>query len=388
MTDLPHKNQDVHVVDTQLTGNPKTTSWFTDYQEVLSRFPEQTLMGYVNYFNRFVHDPVTAEQSFYYNLNGKEDASVELSSVDNTNIDLAVYDKEEYWEADGNKLSAVKSSVHKAPITDPVESASLADVLDMDIQFVLYWVEEFRTVHETVKEELWSRLPKEKEGGAYNTENVYFNDFNESLFLLKDPEYIKDRTSLTPLDIYNMFEKGNPNVYNNVQRARLDADTFQVADELSNKTSALFKKNIFTQTTAVDRDSKHIKWDIIDPSLNTHGKPTGITTSDPYLDSKQALSQGNHTSHGHNLAADIHHDTRIDQNLLEVETIAEEILGHMKKVLEFLDKTRVNDTQHWGRFNFKVLVENIFTAVDQSKSILQNIFENDPLSVTKNDDLR
>ena len=104
MTDLPHKNQDVHVVDTQLTGNPKTTSWFTDYQEVLSRFPEQTLMGYVNYFNRFVHDPVTAEQSFYYNLNGKEDASVELSSVDNTNIDLAVYDKEEYWEADGLSL--------------------------------------------------------------------------------------------------------------------------------------------------------------------------------------------------------------------------------------------------------------------------------------------
>ena len=390
MSELPHKNHDAPVVDTQLTNNPKLTAWFTDYQEVIARFPHQTLISYVNNYNKYVHDPVKAEKDFYLNLNTHEDTPVKLSTVDNTDIDVEVYKDKQYWEDNGKSLDSIKSSVHKAEPADGdiVEEAALKDVLDLDIQFVLYWVEEFRCIHSAVKEEIWTDLPKELEGGAYNTDNIYCNDFNESMFLLGDSEYIKDRTTLTPLDVTNSFADGNPSMYNYTTRARLDEDTFETADELGNKTSSLFKKNIINHCMNIDRDVKNIVWDIKDKTDNTHSIPSGASDSvEPELDTTYALSIGNHSPHGHNLAADIHHAARVSNNNLDIQTKMEEILGHMKKVLEFLDKTRVKDTQKWGRFNHKLMIEQAFTSVDQAKSELHEIFEDVPLGTTKNTDL-
>ena len=127
-------------------------------------------------FTQHTHDPVTAESNFYQALNATDDESaVKLETVDNSNV--------KYEELSKTIPDSAKKR-HLDTSKPPVETAKLKDVSDMDVQFIMYWVEKFRCIHDTVKQEIWKALPKDTAGGKYNNENTYFNNFSESMFSL------------------------------------------------------------------------------------------------------------------------------------------------------------------------------------------------------------
>ena len=182
MSELPSKDIDPHVIDHQYYNNPKLELLFTDYQEVINEFPGESLLAFARKYVDATHDPLTQEKEFYSKLNAtSDDDAVKLKTIDNPNID---YDK-------------IKPSVNSFAFTqqpssevlEDIESYKLKDILDVNVQVILYWVEKFRCAHELVKNEYWSQYPKDDSNGYYNNKNTYFNNFNESMFCIRDSDY-------------------------------------------------------------------------------------------------------------------------------------------------------------------------------------------------------
>ena len=199
----PSKDIDPHIIDQPMLNNPKLALLFTDYQEVMNLFPGESLLAFARKYVDTTHDPVTSEKNFYLGLNN---AGIKLETIDNPNID---YDKLK-------EEAKIDDTEYTQPPEDATSEYKLEDVLDVDVQIILYWVEKFRCIHETVKQEIWSEIPKEDGGGAYDKTNTYFNNFNESFFSIRDDKYIKDRSSISYLDaaacIISTAQQAKPNV--------------------------------------------------------------------------------------------------------------------------------------------------------------------------------
>lgn len=362
-----YKNLDPMIVDTQLFNNPKFTTLFTDYQKILNNFPLESLIGYANKYINDVHDPVTEQKNFYIQLNEQNDnaASIQLSHIDNSNIDYDTLNGDEY-----KNLVQFDVSNYTAEISPVVETAKLLDVSDVDVQFILYWVEKFRCIHETVKNEVWSVIPRDTPGGMYNNENVYFNNFNESMFHLRDYQYIKNRTTISYLNVVTPREPYNKNLM-----TKLDSDTYNTSNDLSSKTGLQFYKNMMQLNLDRDRDARAITWS---GSNSTYPAWNGdsITFANTPID-----------AHGNNNVADTTHPPKVESNATAVQQKMNEILGDMKRVFDFLDKPAVTDTLNWGRFNHKMIINKVFKQIDQAHSDLHEIFPNKPLTLRKNHDL-
>lgn len=364
----PLKNLDTMIVDTQLFNNPKFTSLFSDYQKILNAFPLESLIGYANKYINDVHDPVTQQKNFYIQLNEQDDdsKSIQLEDFDNKNIDIDALKSDEYKQRIPETDETGEKYYADDP-TDPVESAKLLDVSDVDVQFILYWVEKFRCIHETVKKEVWSVIPRSTSDGNYNKDNVYFNNFNESMFHLRDFQYIKDRSSVSYLNIVTPREPYNKNMM-----MKIDEDTYNVSNDMSSKTGFKFYVNMFQMNLDRDRDSRVVSWSGSDSTWKSDSVTCANTSADP---------------HGNNNVADSPHVPRVESNATAVQQKMNEILGDMKRVFDFLDKSTVKDTLEWGRFNHQMLIGKIWRSIDQAHSDLHEIFPETPLSTRKNHDL-
>lgn len=362
------KNIDTMIVDTQLFNNPKFTSLFSSYQKILNAFPVESLIGYANKYINDVHDPVTQQKEFYVQLNEQDDdtKSIQLKDFDNDNIDMSILNGDNYTQLipetddDGDKYYTEEPSA-------PAESAKLLDVSDVDVQFILYWVEKFRCIHETVKQEVWSVIPKSDSVGNYDNKNVYFNNFNESMFHLRDFQYIKDRSSVSFLNIVTPRE-----TYNKNMMMKLDEDTYNVSNDMSSKVGFKFYVNLFQMNLDRDRDARAVSWSGQPSSWHNDSVTVANSPADP---------------HGNNNVTDSPHPTRIEANIEAVQLKMNEILGDMKRVFDFLDRSTVNDTLEWGRFNHQMLISKIWRGIDQAQCDLHEIFPETPLSTRKNQDL-
>ena len=360
MSDQPSKNLDPHIVDTHLLSNPKLMALFTDYQKVLNQFPQESLIASVHNFTQHTHDPVTAESNFYQALNATDDESaVKLETVDNSNVKYEELSKTIPDSAKKRYLDTSKP---------PVETAKLKDVSDMDVQFIMYWVEKFRCIHDTVKQEIWKALPKDTAGGKYNNENTYFNNFSESMFSLCDDKYVKTRSAISSADFVTPREQYIKNMVE-----KLDAETYNTANDMSSKTSLLFGANMFRMCIDYDRDARTtwVQNQKVDPTW--HADSIQVT-----VDPKQP--------HGNNNVTDSIHPARVgkQENIDAAQLKMNDLLGDMKRVLDFLDKNAINDTQTWGRFNHRVMFDRVWSQVDQSLTELREIFEETPLSTSSN----
>lgn len=357
MNEKPFKTIDPLIVDTQLVNNPKLMALFTDYQQVLNMFPGESLIAAANNFIRHTHDPVTAESEFYQALNSTDDEnSIKLETIDNPNID---YDKLKSGEG-------LNKGRHTEDPTDPPETAKLKDIVDPDVQFILYWVEKFRCIHDTVKAEIWNTIPKNDTGGGYSNENTYFNNFNESMFNLCDDKYIKNRSSISYQNPLTPREPFNKNM---VQK--LDAETYNTANDMSSKTGLMFSSNMFRIGIDYDRDSR-TTWfqdQVVYPQWHPDSMQVTVSPS---------------PAHGNNNVADSVHPARVTKNIDAAQLKMNEILGDMKRVLDFLDKNAVNDSQQWGSYNHSVIVNQVWMRVDQSLTELREISAKIPLSTTSN----
>lgn len=391
---MTKKTNDPELVDICLTNNPKLTAALTSYQNVLNIFPMESLISYTNNYNKHVHDPVTAEKEFYVNLNNQDELAVKLEYIDNPDIgDTSsesspgedIFKEEEYWEDKSITYEAVKENIYsdepnypwQLPGEKRAEEANLKSMLDIRTQFILFWVEKFRCIHETVKSEIFSEIPKDTEGGLYNKDNVYFNNFNESLFHLRDHIFIKDRTTNTLIDVEN--HKGSPSIYNKCQMNNLDPDTYDTAEELIRKSTLKFKSNIKNIAADLKKDEKYIQMDVKYPDTNTGPVHASIMTEDSiYLDPDTS------SSHGNNLVPDDKHPGRIENNLEAVQAKMVEILGDMKRVFDFLDKNTRENTEEWGKYKRFYFVEGVFMQVDQFANELKAMGTRKPLSTRSN----
>ena len=159
--------------------------------------------------------------------------------IDNPNID---YDKLK-------EEAKIDDTEYTQPPEDATSEYKLEDVLDVDVQIILYWVEKFRCIHETVKQEIWSEIPKEDDSGAYDKTNTYFNNFNESFFSIRDDKYIKDRSSISYLDAASPREQYNKNMM-----GKIDMETYTTANDMSSKIDRMFHANMAQLCMDVDRD--------------------------------------------------------------------------------------------------------------------------------------
>ena len=329
----PSKDIDPHIIDQPMLNNPKLALLFTDYQEVMNLFPGESLLSFARKFVDATHDPVTSEKNFYLGLN---DTGIKLETIDNPNID---YDK---LKEEAN----IDDTEYTQPPEDATSEYKLEDILDVDVQIILYWVEKFRCIHETVKQEIWSEIPKEDSGGAYDNTNTYFNNFNESFFSIRDDKYIKDRSSISYLIPVSPREQYN--------------------------------KNMLNLCFDYDRDARYTWIDeVAIPAVRASWPDTSKTTGeDPSL------------PHGNNNVTDSIHLTRIEANVDAVQLKMNEILGDMKRVFDFLDKNTSEDTQEWGKWNHSILKDRVWMQVDQSLTELSEILEEDgvvtPLTDRKN----
>ena len=364
----PLKNLDPMIVDTQLFNNPKFTSLFSSYQKILNSFPLESLIGYANKYINDVHDPVTQEKNFYIQLNEQDDdtKSIQLTDIDNTNIVYDTLKSDEYKQYIPTQDDSGRK-YHVEEPTDPVTTAKLLDVSDVDVQFILYWSEKFRCIHETVKKEVWSVIPKNDESGKYNNKNTYFNNFNESMFHLRDFQYIKDRSSISYLNIVTPREPYNKNMM-----MKVDNETYNTCNDMSSKTGFKFYVNMFQMNLDRDRDARVVSWSGTPPSWHTDSITSANTPADP---------------HGNNNVTDTPHVPRVESNAEAVQQKMNEILGDMKRVFDFLDKPSIKDTLEWGRFNHQMLVNKVWCNIDQAQTELHEIFSETPLTTRKNHDL-
>lgn len=363
MSDKPSKDIDPHVIDQPLLNNPKLALLFTDYQEVINLFPGESLLAYARKHVDTTHDPVTSEKNFYLGLN---DTGVKLKTIDNPDID---YDKLK-TERPTNTVGYTEQPDQGA--LDMMSNFKMKDILDVDVQIILYWVEKFRCIHDTVKQEIWLEIPKEDDGGAYDNTNTYFNNFNESFFSIRDSQYIKDRATVSYLDPLTPREQFNKNMM-----GKIDMETYNTSNEMSSKIDRMFHANMIQLCTDVDRDARHSWIDQIAlPAVRTL-----------WTDDSKTKGEDPSLPHGNNNVVDSIHLGRIEANIDAVQLKMNDILGDMKRVFDFLDKNTSDDTQEWGRYNRQVLKNVVWVEVDQSLTELQEIFPEQALTVRKNHDL-
>ena len=366
------RNIDPHVVDTQLFNNPKLTAIFSDYQKILNTFPKLSLIAYMNKYTKHVHDPVTAERDFYISLNSPESSSaVQLTDLDNDNISYDILTGDEYKEE-----TSFDSEPYAEPPEEPPDTANLLDTIDDDVQFIIYWVEKFRCIHQTVRDEILNLIPQSDDNDNYDNENTYFNNFNESLFSIRDHQYIKDRSTLSYLNIVSPREQYNKNMMQKV-----DVDTYETSNDMSSKTSLLFYKNIMQINIDHDNDSRVIDWTGGTPYTPGESTYPAWTADSIQAGSSPALP------HGNNNVVDTTHPGRIEENVEAVQMKMTEILGNMKRVFDFLDVRTIEDTQSFGKFNHSMVIRKIWTEVDQSFVKVRDTLPKIPLTTRNNQDL-
>lgn len=381
MSEETPKTVNPEMVDVCHTTNPKLTSIFTSYQKVLNIFPMESLISYTNNYNRHVHDPVTAEKQFYIDLNNQEEPAIKLEYIDNPKIDHDIFSEDEYWNTHDYDVQGLKDDIYsddpnypfQLPSEKRSEEANLKEVLNKNTEFILFWVEKFRCIHETVKSEIYSEIPQNTPGGLYNKDNVYFNNFNESMFHLRDHVYVNERSTNSLMDKPNA--KQPPHVYNVCQMNNVDADTYDTADELTAKSTLKFKKNMSGIVADIKKDEKIIKFHMEFPDTNTSSLSGSHMTNDSWH-----AEHDTGASHGNNAVTDTKHPERIKANLDTIQGKMNEILGDMKRVFDFLNKNTRHNTEQWGKYNKYYFAEGLFKQVDQFRSELQVIGHQTPLS--------
>jgi len=325
-----------------LTTYKNSISEFLDYLDLYS-------VASIHKANKQVHDPVSHQVDFFSQLNSGE---------------LPI--KENKKGVVNDKYTSNEHMLQSLP-----DTFGLDNVWETDTEFIVYWVEKYRTSHDLVKKHLHDSgvLPKENQSGVYNTENIYFNDFSESMYSLKASTlYPAPRESLPVWDINGTFikEMGGkhtvPNQYTGTSVFNVHGETQLLANIMSRKTNTCFRNNMKNILDCVSVDERKEDAETSELSL----KVVKIT------DSKQP--------HGGNLVPDAYHTGRMHQNAEPLARIVTETLSNMSYVLNYMDKNLRDNQQAWGKFNSLSVVENAIMSVDLLHDRLEQSFTENPAS--------
>lgn len=341
------------LVDTQLVNSTRFLEAVETYKHTVTEmidYIDLYCVASINRTNKQVHDPVTNQVNFFKQLNDGE-----LKLLDNTKgVKDELYLPEEQTMYD-----------------DVSEKFGLNDLPKTDTEFIVYWVEKYRTAHDLIKQLLHDAdmLPKETTAGVYNTKNVYFNDFSESMYSLKATTlYSPPRETLPVWDVKCTFisEMGGkhtvPNNYTGTSIYNVHKDVQLMSNMMSRKTTTLFRnnmKNILDNVTLDERIE------------NTETKQLSLKTI-KITDSKQP--------HGSNLVPDQFHVNRMWQNAEPLARIVTETLGNMSYVLSYMDRNLRDNYQAWGKMRTASVIEQASSSVDMLHDTLTISLEQTPAS--------
>ena len=317
--------------------------------------------------NKQLHDPVTHQVQFFNDLNSeglpiKESRKGVVSDNLNNNIER---------QEDG------LNEKHDIIIDNLPDNFTLSDLARENTEFIVYWIEKYRTSHDLVKELLHSSnlLPKSDTTDTYNKDNIFFNDFSESMFSLKPTCLYSAPRECHPIwDISGTFfkEDGGPDTvphqYTGTSVYNIHHDTQQLAFIMSRKTSCLFRNNMKNILDCITIDER-IEDTTTDPDelkLST----IKITTSE--------------RAHGGNLVPDHKHPLRMKENIEKITQIITATLSNMSYVLSYMDINQRNDTQEWDKVDILSNIEDTVTSVDLLHNKLSKTSTGTPLSLRDN----
>lgn len=336
------------LVDTPLTNSTEFLTAFSAFKSNISDMIDYLTLysvGSINNSNKQIHDPVNNQAMFYKNLNDGE-----LPIKENTR--------------------GVRNSGHGSGITEQLpEKTGLNDVARNNTEFLVYWIEKYRVTHDVVKGILHETdmLPKENSDGTYNIDNIFFNDFSESMFSLKSTTLRNPSRECLPVwdvkctTIKEMGGKHTvPNQYTGTSDFNVHKNVQQLANIMSRKNTCMFRNNMKNIVDCVSLDQR--VEDLETAKLTQ--KVVKITTSDQ--------------PHGANLMHDSGHTKRMWQNAEPLARITLETLSNMSYVLDYMDKNLQNNLEAWGRFRTDAQIEKTVQQIDLLHDILEITLEEVP----------
>lgn len=301
----------------------------------------------VNNTTQQLHDPVHNQVDFFKKLN---DGELELK----------------------NNTRGVKNlRMDEDALDNLPEKIGLNDITRNNTEFLVYWVEKYRVSHDNIKRLLHDSdmLPKSTPSGVYNKDNIYFNDFSESMFSLKSTTLRNPSRECLPIwDVKctTIKELGGkhtvPNQYTGTSDFNVHKDVQQLANIMSKKNTCMFRNNMKNIVDCVSIDQR-----VGDDTPSLKQKVVKITTSEQ--------------AHGTNLMHDAGHTKRMWQNAEPLARITVETLSNMSYVLDYMDKNLQNNIQAWGKFQSDSQIEGLIEHVDLLHDILENTYEDVPATV-------
>lgn len=330
----------------------------TNFLKVIDSYLNETAAAYAHNFSLQTHDPITKEAEFFRDLNngtlnltGKEAGiNPNVTNTLTVKVDSQLTSTEQWKTNDGvveSRLNAATGVIEYLAIDTktsttrwvPIEQDVLNTVKEktaaldsafgtdkMSDEFVLYWIEKFRTTHTAVKEAYKALVTD-------STTDI-FTEFSDSMGLLTRISDNVDSSVLPlsdpELDRINLI----PRPYNAILDDKIDDNTKLVVFEMSKKTSVLFRNNLF--------------------------KLLNVTTTSSL-------------PHGENLVTDELYYKRVQQLADELNGYVADTLGKVANML-FYVRTLVNtNKQATVDVSYNEVIESSIVQVDLLKNKVQLI---------------
>lgn len=357
MSLVPAKTGIPDIVDSKLANTVDFHIASTNFLSILKNYINYvTLAKYYNSL-KYDSDPITAEVDFWENLAtanldlkkfAKNPKAVRyLKKIDTDIADDQILKTDSagnplvYFDSNSN-LVAETTDGDVIPLTtntteyvegqlNKIDNFFDIGAADRGGEFLYWWHDKFYKAHAKVKELLAERI---------NIEDTLLQEMSESIgFLFSQYQYPQSRYTNYADDLVSV----TPIPYNSIVDDKLSFDTRQNIIELSNRTEAIFRRNI-SQVITIGGDPK--------------------------------------SSHGDNLATDHYHYKRLKENQPEVNENISRVLGDAYKILIWMSTNKLNNKQRNVAGVYEVVIENSKVQVDMLMNKIQTLkrpFNNDIL---------
>lgn len=346
------------LVDSQVANSVDFHIAATNFLKILDTYLNEVAVGYAHNFSQQTNDPITKEAEFFRDLNngtlnlqGKEAGiNPNVTSTLTVKIDAQLHSTEVWKTNDGiveSRLNTTTGVIEYLAIDTktsttrwvPIEQDVLNTIKDktanldsaygiekMSEEFVLYWIEKFKTAHATVRD-AYKQL-------VTDSTTDMFTDFSDSMGLLTRISDNIDSTVLPlsdpELDRLNLI----PRPYNAVLDDKISDNTKLLIFDMSKKNSVLFRNNLFQL-------------------LN-------VTTT-------------NSLPHGENLVTDELYYKRVKQLSDELNGYVADALGKVANMMFYLRTLANTNQQATIDITYNEVIEESIVQVDLLKNKVQQI---------------
>lgn len=377
------KTFDPYLVDSNVSSTIDIQKKTSNYVDVISEYDDEVVISNTKWYNECTPDPITSDIDFFLQLNNKtfkvldnNKGGLKLESITTdkdldkknikdelTNVQRLVTDESGNPKKSGDNVSAridvivpddngtsftTETKEIQVPITPEYDKdvdinlQSEVGYDDLEVEFVMYWLDKFRSAHHQVQSDVKDNLSSE--------DAHYYMDFSESIGQLENVDFLGDSsTTIQPLDMDSELIPP-PVMHNSVIDYILPDQTKELSTEFSKKTSALFRKNMIKLQEDASTDE-----------INTDA-------------TKETIISLSTAAHGINLIPDTQHRSRMNNVRSDVVSIIKEFLGEdgLDRVYRYI-KNFGSDTnrQTVPKVQINMKIESSRVDVDLFKNKIQ-----------------